>query len=162
MVLVRENRSDVPYTRFNVARNVSGMTVDSDNGFARIALQFRYQQRSGSHVLRPRIPANLHSRSEGAAMNRKRSARRGYALLMVIVFLVLFLAMLGTAWRQVASVLRVETVRAVQTRRDQGCLLAAIQGIHELEASGTPSSNPWYPVVDGKSYTVTFTQDTRG
>jgi hypothetical protein len=94
-------------------------------------------------------------------MNGKRPARRGYALLLVIVFLVLFLAMLGTAWRQVASVLRVETVRAVQTRRDQGCLLAAVKGIHYLEETATPSS-PQVFVVDGFStpFTVTFTQDS--
>jgi hypothetical protein len=93
-------------------------------------------------------------------MNRNRSARRGYALLLVIVFLVLFLAMLGTAWRQVASVLRVETVRAVQTRRDQGCLLAAIQGIHYLEETSTPDSSRVF-TIDGFSntFTVTFTQD---
>jgi hypothetical protein len=78
---------------------------------------------------------------------------------LVIVFLVLFLAMLGTAWRQVASVLRVETVRAVQTHRDQGCLLAAIWGLHELEAAGTATSPSYPPPIDGKYYTVTFTQD---
>jgi len=92
-------------------------------------------------------------------MNGKRSARRGYALLLVIVFLVLFLAMLGTAWRQVASVLRVETARKVQTQRDQGCLLAAIWGMHELEAAGTATSPSYSLPIDGKSYTVTFTQD---
>ena len=93
-------------------------------------------------------------------MKRKPSARRGYALLLVIVFLVLFLAMLGTAWRQVASVLRVETVRAVQTRRDQGCLLAAVQGIHYLEETATPDPSRVF-TIDGfaTTFTVTFTQD---
>jgi len=93
-------------------------------------------------------------------MNRKPSARRGYALILVIVFLVIFLAMLGTAWRQVASVLRVETIRAVQTRRDQGCLLAAVRGIHYLEETTTPSS-PQEFIIDGFSntFTVTFVQD---
>ena len=93
-------------------------------------------------------------------MNRKPSARRGYARMLVIVFLVIFLAMLGTAWRQVASVLRVETVRAVQTRRDQGCLQAAVKGMHYLEQTATPSS-PQEFIIDGFSntFTVTFVQD---
>ena len=91
-------------------------------------------------------------------MIRKPSARRGYALVLVIVFLVIFLAMLGTAWRQVASVLRVETVRAVQTRRDQGCLLAAVKGMHYLEETATPSS-PQDFIVDSSRFTVTFVQD---
>lgn len=52
-VLVRENESTTPHTKFNVARNINSMTVDSDNGFARIALQFRYQQRSGPAYFGP-------------------------------------------------------------------------------------------------------------
>jgi len=54
-ILVRENRSVTPNTRFTVARNVNGMTVDVDpgNGFARIALQFRYQQHSGATYFGP-------------------------------------------------------------------------------------------------------------
>ena len=97
-------------------------------------------------------------------MKRKPSARRGYALVLVIVFLVIFLAMLGTAWRHVASVLRVETVRAVQTRRDQGCLLAAVKGMHILETTATPTSPTTVSglIVDGftdYTFTVTFVQD---
>jgi hypothetical protein len=89
-----------------------------------------------------------------------RSPRRGYALLLVIVFLVLFLAMLGTAWRQVASVLRVESVRYTQTRRDQGCLLAAVQGIHYLEETATPDASRVFTIPGfTNTFTVTFTQD---
>ena len=91
-------------------------------------------------------------------MKRYLSARRGYALMLVIIFLVIFLAMLGTAWRHVASVLRVETIRAVQSRRDQGCLLAVIKGIHYLENTTTPSS-PQEFVIDGFSNTFTVTLD---
>jgi hypothetical protein len=96
-------------------------------------------------------------------MNREPSARRGYALMLVIVFLVLFLAMLGIAWRQVASVLRVETVRAVQTRRDQGCLLAAIQVMHLLEenpALTSPQESIVVPGFEDSLFTVTFEKDT--
>jgi hypothetical protein len=94
-------------------------------------------------------------------MKRRPSRRGGYALMLVIVFLVIFLALLGTAWRHVASVLRVETVRAIQTRRDQGCLLAVIKGMHYLEDTATPSS-PQEFAIDGFSntFTVTFEQDS--
>jgi hypothetical protein len=94
-------------------------------------------------------------------MKRTPLARRGYALVLVMVFLVIFLAMLGTAWRQVASVLRVETARSVQTRRDRGCLLAAIKGMHYLETAATPSSPQEYVIPDfpDYSFTVTFEQD---
>jgi hypothetical protein len=52
-VLVRENISDLPPTKFIVARNLDNMTIDEDAGFARIKLEFRYQQRSGSRYFGP-------------------------------------------------------------------------------------------------------------
>jgi type II secretory pathway pseudopilin PulG len=52
-VLVRENRSVLPYARFSVARNINSMTVNDDGGFVRIVLQFRYQQRSGATYFGP-------------------------------------------------------------------------------------------------------------
>jgi hypothetical protein len=91
--------------------------------------------------------------------SRRRPDRRGYALVLVCIFVILFLAMLGVAWRQTASVLRIESLRAVQTRRDQGCLLAAVQGIHYLEQNISPSSPQTY-TIGGRSFTVTLTQDT--
>jgi hypothetical protein len=92
-------------------------------------------------------------------MKGKRSRRSGYALMLVVLFVVLFLAMLGVTWRQVASVLRIETVRQSQVRRDQGCLMAVLKGIRFLETT-TPSS-PYIlsTTVDGRSFTVTLTQD---
>jgi hypothetical protein len=50
-VLVRENRTDA--TSFTVARGVNSMTVEEDAGFAKIALQFKYQQRSGAKYFGP-------------------------------------------------------------------------------------------------------------
>jgi hypothetical protein len=93
-------------------------------------------------------------------MNKRRPARRGYALMLVMLFVVLFLVMLGVTWRQVASVLRIETVRQSQVRRDRGCLLAVVQGIHFMETT-PPAASPyvWGTTIDGKSFTVTFTQD---
>jgi hypothetical protein len=92
-------------------------------------------------------------------MNRRRQARHGYALMLVMVFVVLFLAMLGVAWRQVASVLRVETVRQTQARRDRGCLQAVVNGIQHLDATPTIASGEvWSTTIDGRSFNVTFTQ----
>jgi hypothetical protein len=91
-----------------------------------------------------------------------RSNRRGYALMLVIVFVALFLTMLGLAWRQTSSLLRVETIRAIQSRRDRGCLLAAVRGIHYLEKCQAEAAVPeaaqaYY--IDGfpNTFTVTFT-----
>jgi hypothetical protein len=92
-------------------------------------------------------------------MTGKRPARRGYALMLVMIFVILFLATLGVAWRQVKSVLRIETVRATQMRRDQGCLPAVVRAIHFLETT-MPGSSPyvWNTTVDGRAFTVTLTQ----
>lgn len=61
--------------------------------------------------------------------------------MIVLVFVILFLAMLGTAWRQLGSVLRIETVRAKQMTRDQGSLKAAAKALRMLEMS-YPSALP--------------------
>lgn len=89
----------------------------------------------------------------------RHTLRRGYALMLTCIFVILFLAMLGVVWRQTASILRIESLRAVQTRRDQGCLLAAVQGIHYLEQTSSPAPAQSY-TIDGRTYTVTFVQDT--
>jgi hypothetical protein len=98
-------------------------------------------------------------------MNASRPNRRGYALMLVIIFIALFLTMLGLAWRQTSSLLRVETIRAVQMRRDQGCLPAAILGIHYLEtcqANSTTPSSPQLYLIDGfpNTFTVAFTLES--
>jgi hypothetical protein len=98
-------------------------------------------------------------------MIASRPQRRGYALMLVVIFVALFLAMLGMAWRPTASLLRTETVRAVQTRRDRGCMLAAVLGIHYLErcrANSTTPTTPQLYLVDGFSnyFTVTFTLES--
>jgi hypothetical protein len=90
----------------------------------------------------------------------KALARRAYALMLVLVFIVLFLAMLGVAWRQMASVLRIEAVRSNQMRRDQGSLLAAIEGIHYLEQNPSATlPHTLTPTIDGRAYTVTIETD---
>ena len=68
--------------------------------------------------------------------------RRGYALLMVLMFNVLFLMLLGVAWRRVASVIRVATVRTQQTQCDEGSL-RVLAGATRLLETGLPPSSPY-------------------
>lgn len=96
------------------------------------------------------------------SVKRKPSTRRGYALMLVLIFVVLFLALLGVAWRGVASALRIEAVHTIQTQRDEGSVQALAQAIHLLE-TGLPPASPYVCGVTintssgPRSYTVTFT-----
>jgi glutathione S-transferase len=85
---------------------------------------------------------------------------------MVLIFAILFLALLGVAWRRIASSLRVAAIRTVQAQRDQGSTVALARAMHLLE-TGTPPSSP-SPYVCGTTitianaphaYTVTFTAE---
>jgi hypothetical protein len=71
-----------------------------------------------------------------------RSPRRGYALMMVLVFLVLFLAILGVCYRHIAAMLRVESVNQTRTVYDEDCIAALARAMALLE-SGLPPSNPF-------------------
>ena len=75
----------------------------------------------------------MHARREKEAMIRRRSNRRGYALMLVVVFVVLFTAILGVAWRRVASALRVEHVSEVRKQCDQGSLQVLAEAMKMLE-----------------------------
>ena len=100
-------------------------------------------------------------------MRSRPSPRRGYALVQVVVFVVVFLMMLGIAYRQIASVLRVETVRVQQSQRDQGSVVAVACGLTLLE-TGLPPSDPYTclvsvnTVVGLRSSLVTFTSTGSG
>ena len=95
---------------------------------------------------------------------RRRRPRRGYALVLVLIFVILFLALMGVAWSRVGSVLRVATARAVQAHRDQGSLPALARAMHLLE-TGLPPISPYVCGVTLNvsgvpvSYTVTFTAE---
>jgi hypothetical protein len=76
------------------------------------------------------------------------SQRRGYALVLVCFFVVLFLSLLGVAWRQMASALRIASLQSIQTQRDTGSIRALALGMQMLElrlcadrASGTAKLN---------------------
>ena len=83
--------------------------------------------------------------------------------MIVLVFVMLFLAMLGTAWRQLGSVLRIETVRAKQMTRDQGSLKAAAKALRLLEMTADRSlinnGDKYKYEADGQCYEVEFLQD---
>ena len=59
--------------------------------------------------------------------------RRGYALMIVFVFVMLFLGLMGIAWRQVASVLRIERAVEVRKRCDEGSVRVLAMAMQVLE-----------------------------
>jgi len=95
-------------------------------------------------------------------MRRRSMLHGGYAVMLVLVFNVLFLAMLSVAYRGVASALRAESARTLQVRRDEGATAALARGLALLE-TGLPPSNPYLCCVTldtsagPRSFTVTFT-----
>ncbi len=91
----------------------------------------------------------------------KRPVRGGYALLIVLVFVMLFLTILGVAWRQIGSLLNIETVRAQQMTRDRGSLMAAAKGLRLLEMTSdrTLIEAAYKHEEQGQWYKVTFTVD---
>jgi hypothetical protein len=83
---------------------------------------------------------------------------------LVLIFVLLFVAILGVGWRRLGSSLRVQTIRAGQVQRDQGSVQALGLGLGLLE-TGSPPSNPYACTVNITtsqgvcSYTVTFTRE---
>jgi hypothetical protein len=73
---------------------------------------------------------------------KKTAPRDGYALALVLVFMVLLLSLSSLAYRQVAVALRVESVRSVQVVRDEGSLHALARALALLQ-TGLPPSNPY-------------------
>ena len=94
----------------------------------------------------------------------KRSARRGYALMTVSVFLVLMLAMTGVVHRHLSSALRIEKARVQAEQRDEA-LIHALAKAMELLETGVPPSDPYVcgTTVDTsqglESITVTFANE---
>ncbi len=75
----------------------------------------------------------MHPDREKNALSRRPPDRRGYALMLVMIFVVLFGAVLGVAWRRVASALRVEHALAVRTGADKGSIQALDLALRVLE-----------------------------
>lgn len=93
---------------------------------------------------------------------RRAPVRRGYAMMLVLVFILLFLSLLGVAYRQATAALRIETAYAQQVQRDEGSVHAVARGVMLLE-TGLPPSSPYVCGVTiatstgPRSFTVTFT-----
>ena len=68
--------------------------------------------------------------------------RRGYAMVIVLMFIVLFLAMLGVVCRELAGALRVESLHAIEVQRDEGSIQALARALALLE-TGLPPTNPY-------------------
>jgi hypothetical protein len=73
----------------------------------------------------------------------KASSRSGYAMTVVLIFLILLFALWSTVYRTTSSLLRIETNRVLQQTRDQGAMNALAQAVQLLQYS-TPSdpTNP--------------------
>jgi hypothetical protein len=109
-------------------------------------------------------------------MTKHQSNRRGYALMLVMIFVVLFTAMLGVAWRRVASALRIEHVSEVRNQCDKGSIQILAQAIKLLETrllwdngnsvvklDGSTNAELSYSKITGdKYYKITFNRTTSG
>jgi hypothetical protein len=90
--------------------------------------------------------------------------RSGYAMLLVIAFLVLFLSLLSLAYSQMATALRAEAAHAQQVRRDEGSIHALARALALLE-TGFPPSDPYVCGVTintsrgASSFTITFASE---
>lgn len=94
---------------------------------------------------------------------RPRPHRRGYAMVVVVMFVILFLGLWSLAARQVSSLLRVEQARAHRVARDVTNLparRALAQALAALQV-GYPPTNPYncQMSIDGNPFTLTFTID---
>jgi len=72
-------------------------------------------------------------------VNRRQPNRRAYALVIVLLFNVLFLMLIGVTWRRMASVIRIATVRAEEIERDEGRLQVLAQAMRLLETGLPPA-----------------------
>ena len=95
---------------------------------------------------------------------RRLPNRRGYALVMVLLFNVLFLMLLGVAYRQMASALRIATARTEQVQRDEGVVSALARAMRMLETGrppiGSASSYQCYTTIGSGFFLLTFTPGT--
>ena len=82
-------------------------------------------------------------------------------MLLVVGFLILFLALVGLAGSELAAAIRAQTACALQMQRDQGSIPALALGLALLE-TGSPPSDPYSCAVTintptgPSSFTVTF------
>jgi hypothetical protein len=101
------------------------------------------------------------------SMRATPTTRRGYSLMLAMVFNILMLALLSLAYRQLGSTLRIETARVQQIQRDEGRLRAAARALALLE-TGVPRFDPYVRKVhvdtsEGPSdFIITITSEGSG
>ncbi len=90
-----------------------------------------------------------------------RVPRRGYAMVLVLVFIALMLSIYSVAYRHVAAALRIEHARTLQRQRDEGSVEALGRGLALLE-TGLPPSDPYVcgttvsTSTGARAFTVSF------
>jgi hypothetical protein len=82
-------------------------------------------------------------------------------MVLVLLFIALMLSMYSVSYRQLASALRIEHIRLLQSQRDEGSTKALARGLSLLE-TGLPPTDPFVcgvtidTSVGQRSYTVTY------
>ena len=71
-------------------------------------------------------------------MSRNLSHRRGYALILVVIFCVIFTTLIALAWRRMASTIYTFSAHADQIQQDQGAMLALADAMRTLEVGPPP------------------------
>ena len=98
---------------------------------------------------------------------KTRPTRRGYAMVLVLVFIATLLCLYSVAYRHVAAALRIEKARVLQRDRDEGRIHALARGLRLLE-TGLPPSDPdpytRYVTIETSTerstWIVTFTRES--
>ena len=94
-----------------------------------------------------------------------RPTRRGYAMVLVLVFIATLLCLHSVAYRHVAAALRIEKARVLQRDRDEGRIHALARGLRLLETGLPPSAAYACGVTiqtptGQRAFTVTFTLES--
>ncbi len=63
-------------------------------------------------------------------------------MVIVVMFIVLFTALLGVVFRELAGALRVETLHTLEVQRDTGSVVALAQALALLQ-TGVPPASPY-------------------
>ena len=64
--------------------------------------------------------------------------RRGFAMVIAAMFCVIFVTILGVAWRQMASTIGTFSARSAHIQQDQGAMMALAEAMRALEVGPPP------------------------
>jgi hypothetical protein len=97
-------------------------------------------------------------------MKPRKPSRRGFAMVLVLVFVTMILTVWGVAGRHIASMIRIEQARANRARHDVTklpALAALARSLAALEA-GYPPASPYTCSIlgsDGTRFAASFVRD---